>query len=218
TSDDEAVKSAVAAAYLHVVLAAEATAAEVALARAEWQAAVFAERPRRLALRELHPAWPLQPVRISVLRNHAVEPVLALSQPFLAYAGFDAQVVFSPYDDAMSAPPRLDADVHLVWLDPSRYASADGRSPADLLSARLRELRGALRGCMVLVDAPPALDAARDVSRALRVAAERMPDVHLFPYAGVTAPLGSDAIESRATTMGTHVSGGAALAAAQLLG
>lgn len=192
-------------------------AADVALARADWQPVVFAVRPRRLRLLELQPRWPLQTLRVSVLRNHAVEPALSLLDPFLAYAGFCADVSLSGYDDALNAPPRADADVHLVWLDASRYGGPQAGSAADALGGRLRELRGLLSGSILLVEAPR-VGGAQGVNTVLRAAAERLPDVHLFPYELITAPLGDTAIEARSSAMGTFVSGEAAVLAAQHLG
>ena len=199
------------------VLAEPMAAAEIALARAEWQDTVFAERPRRLALLELQPRWGLRPVRVSVLRNHAVEPVVGLLRAFLAYAGLTADVWLSGYDDSISAPPRADADVHVVWLDPSRYAGTQELAAAETLAARLRQLRRTLDGPLLLVDAPAALAGAQSVNAVLREAAQ-MPDVHAFPYAAITAPLGAAAIEARAAAMGTPLAGGAAVLAAQHLG
>ena len=198
------------------VLAEPMPAAEIALARASWQATVFAERPRRLALLELQAQWGLQPVRVSVLRNHAVEPVIGLLRPFLAYAGLTADVSLSGYDDSLSGRPRADADVHVVWLDPSRYAHEE--AAAETLAARLRQLRRTLDGPMLLVDAPGTRAGARCVNAVLREAAAQMPDVYAFPYAAITAHLGADAIEGRVEAMGTPIAGEAAVLAAQHLG
>lgn len=192
--------------------------ADVALSRAEWQETVFAARPRRVAILELQSSWALRPVRVSILRNHAVEPAVAAMRPFLAYAGLAADVVLSDYDDSLSAPPTCEADAHVVWLDPSRYPAAYGNAAAQPLTARLVELRTQLRGPMLLVDAPAALRGADILNTAVQDAAAQLPDVYRFPHATLTAVLGDGAIESRIQAMGTHVSGESALLAAQHLG
>lgn len=205
-------------AYWRPVPAETMASADIALARAEWQETVFDARPNRVALLQLQPSWPLRKLRISVLRNHAVEPVITALRPFLAYAGLAADITLSGYDDSLSAPPQLDADAHIVWLDPSRYAAADQRSAGGALSARLRELRTVLQGPLLLVDASQSLAGASLLNNALHDAASWMPDVFVFPYALLTAPLANAGVETRPSAMGTHVSGGAALLTAQQLG
>ena len=204
---------------IFVTVASESDpAVEAALARAEWQQTVFAERPRRVALLALQPRWALRSVRVSLLRNHAVEPVLALLKPFLAYSGLEAVALLSAYDDSLSAPPASDADVHIVWLDPSRYAGSTHPGAVEALAGRLRELRGVLRGALLLVDAPLQLDGASPFNAMLREAAERIPDAHLVPCAAITSRLGASAVEARAEAIGTHISGEAAVLVAQHLG
>lgn len=193
-------------------------AADAALARAGWQETVFAGRPRRLSLLGLRPEWTLQHIRIAMIRNLAVEPVVTLLRPYLAYAGFEAEVSLSEYDDALAAPSIEDADVHLAWLDPTRYAGSPAHEVREVVGRRITELRRALRGPMVLIDAPPELAGAPAINAALSQAGEQLPDVHVFPYARITSPLGDGAVERRSGTMATHVSGSAAMLAAQHLG
>jgi FkbH-like protein len=96
-------------------------AAERALARVDWEPFVFAATPRRLALARLVPAWPLEPLRLSVLRNRVFEPIASALATFAAYAGWRLDLRLGPYDDALSASGAVASDVELLWLDYARY-------------------------------------------------------------------------------------------------
>ncbi|HEX4578491.1 MAG TPA: HAD-IIIC family phosphatase [Candidatus Dormibacteraeota bacterium] len=198
---------------------AEASAAEAAMMRAEWQHVVFAAEPRRLALLELRAPWPLRPVRISVLRNHTVETSLSSLRGFLAYAGYVPEVVLSGYDDALSTAPVAAADVHLVWLDLSHYANAEIDGLWSWLADRVRFLRSALTGPIVVVDAGPALAGFERFNASLREAIDGLPDAHVFPLSAAVPPAVDGAsVEERASSTGTALSGRDAVALCQHLG
>ena len=193
-------------------------AAETALARAEWQALVFARRPRRLALLQLRAPWPLRRVRISVLRNHAVEPTMSVLRGFLAYAGYEPDLMVGGYDDAMMAIPAVEADVHVIWVDTSRYVSDRDLDWIAWFAQRLHSLRGALRGPIIVVGAANDLPLADRFNGMLAEQAAGLPDVHVFPLAGLAETMGPEWREPRLSEMGTQVSGGAATLIAQHLG
>jgi FkbH-like protein len=193
-------------------------AADFALARAEWQHDVFARRPRRLALLQLHAPWPLQRLRISVLRNHAVEATMSVLRAFLAYSGYEADVAISGYDDALTNSPSLDADVHLIWVDVSRYASDRDRDVTGWFAQRLRSLRDALRGSILVVGAAHGVPLADRFNAMLAHEADSLPDVFVFPLAQLTETMGPEFSERRSSEMGTQVSGTGATVIAQHLG
>lgn len=198
--------------------AADASAADAALTRAEWQQVVFASEPRRLALLQLRARWPLHPVRISVLRNHTVETAMSSLRGFLAYAGYAPEVLLSEYDDALSRPSLTEADVHLVWLDLSRYTAGGQSGLYRWLSQRVALLRDVLSGPILVVDAGPSFPGFGRFNASLREAVEGLPDVHVFPLSAVARTVGERIGEDRVLSTGTHLSGGGALAVCQHLG
>ena len=60
--------------------------------------------------------------RIGVYRNHNFELVEHVISPYLAFAGMDAEFIYSDYDDALTFF-NLDTSVNalIIWLDISRY-------------------------------------------------------------------------------------------------
>ena len=109
------------------------------------QQILFPARPSRLALQQLElEADGLRGVSINVWRNHALEPVIALARPYLAYAHWDADFRLSDYDDALMFNGHRPADIELLWLDSSRYLDNQSFDDwLDWLSGRIRALRGA---------------------------------------------------------------------------
>jgi FkbH-like protein len=196
----------------------ELPAADIAMARAEWQDVVFARRPRRLALLQLQAPWPLRRIRISVLRNHAVETTMSVLRGFLAYAGYEPEWALSAYDDALTFPPDVEADVHVVWVDISRYSTDGGRDTAAWFAQRLSALRRDLRGPIIVMDAPPDVQIADHFNAMLNVEAARLPDVHVFPLSTLAERIGPDVSEGRASEIGTRISGTGAAVIAQHLG
>ncbi len=76
--------------------------AEIALIRAQWEPALFAEKPARLELLKLQAPWPVTPVTIRVHRNHSFEHVAAASGAWFAWWGRAAGFLYSDYDDSLS--------------------------------------------------------------------------------------------------------------------
>ena len=75
---------------------------EFAMARAQWEPVLFAERPSRLELLKLKAHWALTPLLIRVHRNHSFEHVAATSAPGFAWWGCEAGFLYSDYDDSLS--------------------------------------------------------------------------------------------------------------------
>lgn len=116
------------------------------------QEELFAPRPGRLALQRMKLDIP-NPRRVSVnvWRNHAIEPVISLAGPFMAYGRWLADFRMSDYDDAMMFDGHAEADVELLWLDSGRYFADTGFSGwSDWLVSRLKVLRKATKAPIVI--------------------------------------------------------------------
>lgn len=179
-----------------------------ALLRAQWQRTIFAERPRRHELLALSGDVPLKPVRLYVHRNQPFEFVAAALAPFLAYAGYSAEIDYSPYDDALSAPARATADVEIVWLDYSRYSG----EIAAWLPERLRAIRSGTQAPILIAGDPRgAFDA--------QAAADAVPGVHLCDLAALAREFGPDFFDRRMEGVAaTPISGAASLEIARRFG
>jgi FkbH-like protein len=188
------------------------------LARASWQPIIFGERLRRADLLALKPSWPLRPFRLQVLRNQPFEFVDSVLQPFLAYAGWEAQTAYSDYDDSLSLPAGPDADVILVWVDFERF-----RMPADALAewihGRLASLRITTKAAILVSDWAEASDAATSFNLELRHSAERLPGVYVADQAAIARTLGAQYVDRRvARVSGMRLSDAACLLTARQMG
>ncbi len=116
--------------------------------RLEAQHLLFAPAPARLQLQRLEiPKAASQAYTINVWRNHAIEPVLSLVGPYLAFGGWNATFTLGAYDDTLSFTGHNAADLELVWLDSSRYAMPNW---TEWLQGRLLALRGMSKAPIVV--------------------------------------------------------------------
>ena len=159
-------------------------------------------------LSEACAAGGLREVSVCVWRNHAFETMAPLINVFLGYSGLQARFWYSAYDDSLQFSPRP-ADVHVLWLDASRY-----RLQADFeawLQGRLAALR-ALSPAPVLtyVTDPPQMQPAADPP----------PGVLRADSGALAAALGAELYERAEMTVhtGTRLSARALLHAARELG
>src|SRR5436309_13834262 len=93
-----------------------ASPSEEALTRAAWQRVIFGEPLRRSHLLALSADFSLVRLQIRVTRNQPFEFIAADIKPFLSYAGYSAQFVYSAYDDSLSLAPTVYADIEFDWL------------------------------------------------------------------------------------------------------
>ncbi len=190
------------------------------LERAEWQATLFAEAPRRLELLRLAPSWPCAPFRLRVHRNQAFEFVASVLPPFLAFGGRRADVAYGDYDDSLALRVDGPADVELVWLDLGRYRERLG--PAELaawLGERLGELRRRSDAPVLVADAPAVDRVAAEVNAEVRRVAGALPGVRVVPLSAILAELGAAALDRRAAkAAGMPLSDAACVLAARALG
>ena len=159
-------------------------------------------------LSEARDAGGLREVSVCVWRNHAFETMAPLINVFLGYCGLQARFWYSAYDDSLQFSPRQ-ADVHVLWLDASRYRLQDGFEA--WLQGRLAALR-ALSPAPVLAyvtDAPPPQPAADPIPGVLRA-----------DSGALAAALGAELYERAEMTVhtGTRLSARALLHAARELG
>lgn len=79
-------------------------------------------------------------LRIGIYRNHAFEFIEHTIAPFLDFAGFRAEFIYSDYDDSLSFV-NLDtsADLMILWLDLFRYHNENIEA---FLSERIGYLKG----------------------------------------------------------------------------
>jgi FkbH-like protein len=111
----------------------ELSRCEESLGRLEAQATLFASKISRVALHGIKiQAKPRHRFRVNVWRNHSIEGLLVLAEPFLKFARMEANFQLSDYDDALLFANYEPADVELLWLDSDRYLSA-ANSGATLL-------------------------------------------------------------------------------------
>lgn len=176
------------------------------LARLDWQATLFAPRPKRLDLAALRDDWPLRPVRVRIHRNTPFDYVAAAWEPFLAYAGYRAEISQGAYDDSLSFADFEDADLHVVWLDHERFR-LEGESRSAWLTGRLEALRRLTHAPILVADSP-----------AGGLAIE-LPGVKVFPVSAVAAEMGDAFRDNRLAGVGaTTLSGPAIIQLARELG
>jgi FkbH-like protein len=190
------------------------------MARAEWQAVLFASAPSRRDLLKLHPIWETRELHVRVHRNHAFEPVASVAVPYLAFAGYTPTFTYSGYDDSLAFNTPGAADVELLWLDFTRYRTQgliDGL--AAWVGQRLATLRAQSDAPILVPDFAEDSDAARAFNSELREIAAGLPAVYVCDQAQVRAELGERYIDDRAAAVaGTRMSNAACVRSARLLG
>lgn len=190
------------------------TRSEAALARAACQPAIFAERLRRSLLLEVPTDFVLTPLAISVVRNQPFEVIAESAVPFLSWAGYSGRFTYSNYDDSLSAPPAKQCDLHIVWLDYSRYPSPE---------KFLRWLNERLLGFRDVSEAPILLANSwqqdNDLNSRLMAVAESIPGVQICDQAAVARRLGPRGCDDRLYRMtGIGLSDEAHLEIARMFG
>jgi FkbH-like protein len=109
-----------------------------------WQRTVFADILRRQALRRLEPTWPCRDVRLHVVRNQPFEFVEKALGAFLSFAGIQARITFSSYDDSLAQPTAGmpgGVDAVIVWLRFDHYGELSPEELVDWLADRVAAVR-----------------------------------------------------------------------------
>lgn len=172
----------------------------------EAQSTLFADKPARLALQRLalEPlpgAAAARRLRVNVWRNHAIEPILALAEPYFAWAGLAPQFHLGDYDDSLQFRGHQGADLELLWLDADRYGDAD--EWLAWLAQRLQVLRTLSHAPIVLATWPAAAGAAR-----LQALVDTLPGVRCADLQAFADEQGVKLLDPRtAKTSGTPLAG-----------
>ena len=172
------------------------------------QATLFAARPSRLALQQLElDAGDLRQVSINVWRNHAVEPVIALAQPYLAYGRCSVDFRLSDYDDTLMFAGHEPADIELLWIDSGRYlVNTQFDEWQDWLVGRIKMLRSASTAPVIV--AAWFNDAGQRAQ--LQALADATPAVYFADLDAVCSEAGVKLTDARTAAMaGTQVSNAA---------
>lgn len=170
----------------------------------EAQKILFAERPARMALLALpagdtNDATEARPLRINVWRNHAIESIMSLAQPYFAWAHLATELHIGHYDDSLQFDTHEAADVELIWLDPSRY---DNEAEwLTWLAERLRALRTMSDAPIVLATWASAAGGAE-----LQALADQLPGVRFADILTFAKEAGLPLLDARtATASGTPI-------------
>lgn len=102
------------------------TDSQYLLERFRRQEILTAPRPRRADVAALTVDEPIKTAgTVAVWRNHAIEPLQSLLNPFLLTAGLGLELVLGGYDDTLTLAPCAGAKVALIWYDLDRLTLDD---------------------------------------------------------------------------------------------
>ncbi|WP_051257698.1 HAD-IIIC family phosphatase [Desulfovibrio cuneatus] len=171
---------------------------------------LFQEPLRRELLLALPPVQAERTLAVAVHRNHSFELVASVLNAFLGLSRVQADFLYSEYDDSLNAavlPNKV--DMHLVWLDATRYTTPN--FPA-WLASRITALKEACPApVLVACCGLPAANAGAPLPA--------LPDVLYMECDALLAPLGEKAFDARLEPFtGTRLSNAACLALARELG
>src|SRR5690242_12785107 len=103
-----------------------ATEGQYLLERFRRQEILTAPRPLRADVTALKVDAPVKlQGTVAVWRNHAIEPLEPLLDPFLLTAGLDLELALGGYDDTLALTPYSGADIDLIWYDLDRLTLDD---------------------------------------------------------------------------------------------
>ncbi len=197
-----------------------AAPAEACMVQAEWQRLLFAEQPHRKELLQLTPCWELKSLRLHVHRNQAFEFVASVLGPFLAYAGYEAEISYSDYDDSLSMRLGGAADVNLIWLDFERYRKRFGpQELARWLADRIAYLSRSNDAPVLAANWGASDGIAGEFNACLGEELSGAAGVHIVDQAAIQAELGERYFDRRAVSLaGMSLSDAACIRTAQALG
>lgn len=173
--------------------------ADGAALRYEAQPVLFASRPSRMALLSLSlPPSPTRPVAVNVWRNHAIEPLLPLLEPYCSFGGWNPRFNIGGYDDTLTFAGHQQADLELLWLDSDRLRAAT------TFSELVAWLENRLHALRAVTDAPIVLATwarTRDEATVLSALADAIPASYFADLEAVCAEAGVDLLDSRSAAM-----------------
>ena len=86
-------------------------------------------------------------LKIMIHRNHSFEMISSVLNPFLNYFNFDASFDYSSYDDSLTFPQEMNADLHILWLDLNRY---NRDTVEDFINEKILELSSLTKSPIIL--------------------------------------------------------------------
>jgi FkbH-like protein len=93
--------------------------------RFEAQQTLFANAPTRAALQALNIDSRIRITRnVNVWRNHAIEPIISLAEPYFRYGEWHVKFTLSDYDDTLSFSESNAADLEIIWINSERYINS----------------------------------------------------------------------------------------------
>jgi FkbH-like protein len=121
------------------------------LERFHRQSVLTAARPRRADVTALVVDDPVRWAgSVAVWRNHAIEPLQPVLDPYCRTAGLDLDLVLGGYDDSLAVSPHPAADLHLVWFDLDRVSLGDDEL-LEWFTGRVERVATAAAGPVVVV-------------------------------------------------------------------
>jgi FkbH-like protein len=176
--------------------------------RMEGQPVLFTARPTRLSLQQLDLGEDQnRAVSINVWRNHALEAIASLAQPYFAFGRWQVAFSFKDYDDSLMFAGHSAASLELLWLDSSRYLdNTDFAAWSEWLLARLGVLRS-MTTAPIIVTTWLENDEQRQRMQAI---VDTLPDIYFADIGSICAEAGVDLIDRRiAVATGSPVSNAA---------
>jgi FkbH-like protein len=170
------------------------TPSDIVLMKAEWLPTLFVKVPTRASLLELHATWPLQRISVRVHRNFSCEFVTSVAAPYLAFAGFEVNWIYSGYDDSLAFAESGGVDAELVWLDYSRFPKLSSSELVDWLISRLSDLRSRTRS-PILINTDIQEDS--DINTKLLEATDSLAGVHICNLESVHEEAGGPLFDQR---------------------
>ena len=188
------------------------------LERAARQSVIFARSPRYTDLISLECPWPTDGVTVMVHRNQSFELVERVLKPFLAFAGVNADVTYSAYDDSLSVDSDGSADLEIVWVDFNRYTNGASQL-AHWLTQRMVTLRSRSSAPILVCDWPSNADDAKTFNETLRISAGAMPGLYVCEQSEIARSLGVSYFDPRSRAIaGNSLSREATVLTAQAMG
>lgn len=145
---------------------------------------------------------------VSIHRNHSIEMVTNIINPFLNYSQLTARFKYSSYDDSLtfSDANLQNSSLHIIWLDLKRY---NKDNVFGFVEEKIKELRNSVSSPILVCYLD---EAVRDLDLDI-------PDVYQLNIFEIVRPLGLKAFdEEKEVYSGTRLSAKANLLIAQYLG
>ncbi|BCZ24960.1 HAD-IIIC family phosphatase [Mycobacterium senriense] len=179
------------------------------------QEILTAPRPRRAEVTALKIDEPVKlQGTVAVWRNHAIEPLQPLLDPFLLTAGLDLELALGGYDDTLALTPCSGAEIDLIWYDLDRLTLDDDEA-LDWFVSRVTWCAASAAGPVLVV--PISDKRARVAAVVERL--ENLPGVHCANPLAVCDEAGVILIDERTAALtGSRISRDAQVQLARALG